>query len=98
MFRTLIYPSSGARDSVDELPHLSFCSVKTDVLANSVPLRCVVVCVWCDVFCRLVVVGRCILIDFDRYLLCFCDHCVRLCVVFFIGCLVFSAFLMYFVM
>ena len=26
---------------------------------------------WCDVFCRLVVVGRCILIDFDRYLLCF---------------------------
>ena len=36
-------------------------------------------------FCRLVVVGRCILIDFDRYLLCFCDHCVRLCVVFFIG-------------
>ena len=29
------------------------------------------VCVWCDVFCRLVVVGRCILIDFDRYLLCF---------------------------
>ena len=53
---------------------------------------------WCDVFCRLVVVGRCILIDFDRYILCFCDHCVRLCVVFFIGCLVFSAFLMYFVM
>ena len=43
-------------------------------------------------FCRLIVVGRCILIDFDRYLLCFCDHCVRLCVVFFIGCLVFSAF------
>ena len=27
MFRTLIYPSSGARDSVDELPHLSSCSV-----------------------------------------------------------------------
>ena len=25
-----------------------------------------------------------------------CDHCVRLCVVFFIGCLVFSALLMYF--
>jgi len=37
----------------------------------SVTLRCVVVCVWCDVFCHLVVVGRCILIDFDRYLLCF---------------------------
>ena len=37
----------------------------------SVNLRCIVVCVWCDVFCRLVVVGRCILIDFDRYLLCF---------------------------
>ena len=28
-------------------------------------------CVWCDVLCRLVVVGRCILIEFDRYLLCF---------------------------
>ena len=27
-----------------------------------------------------------------------CDHCVRLCVVFFIGCLVISALLMYFVM
>ena len=44
-------------------------------------------------FCRLVVIGKCILIDFDRYILCFCDHCVRLCVVFFIVCLVFSAFL-----
>ena len=74
-------------------------------------LRCMVGCVWCDVFCRFVVVGRCILIDFDRYLLCFVTtvfvcawhfslvvwysvpwhHCVRLCVVFFIGCLVFSA-------
>ena len=43
-------------------------------------------------FCRLVVIGRCILIDFDRYILCFCDHCVRLCVVFFIVCVVFSAF------
>jgi hypothetical protein len=43
------------------------------------------------VFCRLIVVGRCILIDFDRYLLCFCNHCVRLCVVFFVGCLVFSS-------
>ena len=26
MFRTLIYPSSGARDCVDELPHRSSCS------------------------------------------------------------------------
>ena len=34
-------------------------------------------------FCCLVVIGRCILIDFDRYILCFCDHYVRLCVVFF---------------
>ena len=42
-------------------------------------------------FCRLVVIGRCILIDFDRYILCFCDHCVRLCVVFFTVCLAFSA-------
>ena len=37
----------------------------------SVNLLFLVVCVWCDVFCRFVVVGRCILIDFDRYLLCF---------------------------
>ena len=37
----------------------------------SVNLRCIVVCVWCDVFCRFVVVGRRILIDIDRYLLCF---------------------------
>ena len=36
-----------------------------------VNLRCIVVCVWCDVFCRFVVVGRCILIDIDAYLLCF---------------------------
>ena len=35
----------------------------------SVNLRCIVVCVWCDVFCRLVVVGRRTLIDIDRYLL-----------------------------
>ena len=34
MFRTLIYPSSGACDYVDELPHRSSCSVKTDVLAE----------------------------------------------------------------
>ena len=37
----------------------------------SVNLRCTVVCVWCDAFCRFVVVGRCILIDIDRHLLCF---------------------------
>ena len=39
MFRTLIYPSSRACDCVDELPHLSSCSVKTDVLAISVPFN-----------------------------------------------------------
>ena len=33
MFRTLIYPSSGACDCVDELPHQSSCSVNTDDLA-----------------------------------------------------------------
>ena len=44
----------------------------------SVNLRRVVVCVLCTVFCRFVVVGRRIWIDIDRYLLCFCDHCVRL--------------------
>ena len=33
MFRTLIYPSSGACDCVDELSHRSSCSVKTDDLA-----------------------------------------------------------------
>jgi hypothetical protein len=37
----------------------------------SVNLRCIALCVWCDVFCRFVVVGRRILIDIDRYLLCF---------------------------
>ena len=39
MFRALIYPSSGACDCADELPHRSSCSVKTDVLAISVPLK-----------------------------------------------------------
>ena len=43
--------------------------------------------------CRLIVIGQCIIIDFDRYMLCFCVHCIRLCVVFFIGYLVFSAYL-----
>jgi len=33
MFRTLIYPSSGACDFADELPHRLFCSVKTEDLA-----------------------------------------------------------------
>ena len=37
----------------------------------SVNLQCLVACAWCDVFCRFVVVGGCILIDFDCYLLCF---------------------------
>ena len=64
----------------------------------SVNLRCIVVCVWCDVFCRFVAVGRRILIDIDRYLLCFVIT-VFVCVwYFFIGCLVISALLMYFVM
>ena len=56
-----------------------FCWITTSVVlfckdgwfSVSVNLRCIMVCVWCDVFCRFVVVGRCILIDFDRYLLCF---------------------------
>jgi len=33
MFRTSIYPSSGACDCVVELPHRWSCSVKTDDLA-----------------------------------------------------------------
>ena len=63
----------------------------------SLNLRCTVVCVWCDVLCRFVVVGRHILIDIDRHLLCFVITVFVLCVVFFIGCLVISALLMYFV-
>ena len=46
-----------------------FC--KDGGLSVSVNLWCLVVCVWCDVFCRFVVVGRRIFIDIDRYLLCF---------------------------
>ena len=57
MLRTLIYPSSGACDCVVELLHRSSCSVNTDDLTLVLILRCIVVCVWCDVFCRLVVVG-----------------------------------------
>ena len=70
MFGTLIYPSSGSCDCFDELPHRSSCSVKTDVLAL-VKIHGVYWRVCCDVFCGIVVVGKCILIDFDRYLLCF---------------------------
>ena len=33
MFRTFIYPSSGACDYSVELPNWSYCSVKTDDLA-----------------------------------------------------------------
>ena len=62
-----------------------------DVSTICVPLLCVVV----DVFCRLLFIGGCILIEFDRYILCFCVRCVHLCVVFFIVYLVFSAFLIY---
>jgi len=71
MFRTLIYPSSGACDFAVELPHLLLCSVKTEDFGVSVRLWCLVVCVWCDVLCCFVVVGRCIFIDIDRFLLCF---------------------------
>ena len=48
---------------------VSFC--RDGWFSCSVNLRCIVVCVWCDVLCRFVVVGRCILIDIDRYMLCF---------------------------
>ena len=73
MFRTLIYPSSGACDFAAELPHRLLCSVKTEDFGVSVHLWCLVVCVcvWCDVLCCFVVVGRCIFIDIDRFLLCF---------------------------
>ena len=70
MFPTLIYPSSGACDFAVELPH-RLCSVKTEGFGVSVNLWCLVVCVWCDVLCRFVVVGRCIFIYIDRFLLCF---------------------------
>ena len=71
MFRTLIYPQSGACDFAIELPHRLLCSVKTECFGVSVNLWCFVVCVWCDVLCRFVVVGRSIFIDIDRFLLCF---------------------------
>jgi len=71
MFQTLIYPSRGACDCAAELPHQSFCCVKTGGFSISVNLWCLVVCVWCDVLCRFVVVGRHIFIDIHCYLLCF---------------------------
>ena len=40
-------------------------------ISVSVNLKCLVVCVWCDMLFRFVVVGRCIFVDIDRYLLCF---------------------------
>jgi len=67
MFQTVIYPSSGACDCAVELPHRSFCSVKTEDLVL-VYIWCLVVCVWCDVLCHFVAVGRCIFIDIDRFL------------------------------
>jgi len=36
MFRTLIYPSSGACDYSVELPHWWYCSVKTEDLARHI--------------------------------------------------------------
>ena len=46
MFRTLIYPSSGACDCVDELPHLSSCSLSLCVGAF------VAAGIWWCSFCR----------------------------------------------
>ena len=57
-----------------------FC--KDGCFSVSVTLRCVVVCICCDVFRRLIVVGRCILIDFDCYLLRFVTT-VFVCVWYF---------------
>ena len=71
MFRTLIYPSSGAFDCAVKLPHRLLCSVKTEDFGASVHLWCLVVCVWCDVLRRFILVGRCIFIDIDGFLLCF---------------------------
>jgi len=68
MFRTLIYPSSGACDCAAELPHRSFCSAKMEDLAL-VKIYGVWWCVF-GVMC-FVVLGRCIFIDIDHYLLCF---------------------------
>jgi len=71
MFQTLIYPSSGACDFAAKLPHRLLCSVKTEDFGVSIHLWCLVLCIWCDVFCRFVVIGRCIFIDIDRFLLSF---------------------------
>ena len=46
-----------------------FC--KDGLFSVSVNLPGLVICVWCDVLCRFVVVGRLISIDMDRYFLCF---------------------------
>jgi len=70
MFRTLIYPSSGTCDCVVITTSvILFC--KDGGFSVSVNLWCLVVCVWCDVLCHFVVVGRRIFIDIDCYLLCF---------------------------
>jgi len=66
MFRTLIYPSSGICDYPVELPHWSYCSVKTEDLALA-QIMVLVVCVWCDVLSRFVVVGKHISVDTDCY-------------------------------
>ena len=72
-----------------------FC--KDGCFSISVTLRCEVVClVWC-------VLSPCCswYVYFNLFWplsIMLCEHCVRLCVVFFIGCLVFSALLMYFAM
>jgi len=62
MFQTLIYPSSGACEKNYQV--VLFC--KDGEFGISVNLWCLVVCVWCDVLCRFVVVGRRIFIDIDR--------------------------------
>jgi len=67
MFRTLIYPSSGAYDYSVELPHWLYCSVKNGGFNISVRLWYVVMCVWCDVLCRIVVVGSRVSVDTDCY-------------------------------
>jgi len=47
-----------------------FCSVKMEDLALVYIYLCLVVCVWYDVLCHFIVVGRCIFIDIDRFRLC----------------------------
>ena len=45
-------------------------------------VMCFVVCVWCDVFCNFVVVGRPIFTDIDRFILCFLIICSLVCSMF----------------